>query len=80
MTSTISTATPVRRRLAVAAVSLTMVTGFAATTASSASAATKAKTKARPALVRKAVVVTPAPRIAIPSVALTPAPAWQTSG
>ena len=57
-----------------------MVTGFAAATASSASAATKAKPKARPALVRKAVVVTPAPRIAIPSLALTPAPAWQTSG
>lgn len=58
-----------------------MVTGFTVATASSAGASPhKAKAKARPALVRKAAVVTQAPRVAIPSAALTPAPAWQTSG
>lgn len=58
-----------------------MLTGFAVASASSAGAAAhKAKPKARPALVRKAAVVTPAARVAIPSAALTPAPAWQTSG
>ena len=80
MNSTSST-TSRRRRLAAAAASVAMVTGFAVTTASSATAAThKAKAKSRPALARKAAVVTPVARVAIPSAALTPAPAWQTSG
>lgn len=81
MTSTSTTASSPRRRLAAAAVSLTMITGFAVGVASSAGAATlKAKPKARPALLRKATVVTPSVRVAIPSAAITPAPAWQTSG
>ena len=79
--TTSSATTPARRRLAATALSLTMVAGFAVATASSASAAPrKAKIATRPALARKAVVATPAARIAIPSAVLTPAPAWQTSG
>jgi putative effector of murein hydrolase len=78
MNTTSSPARPTaRRRLAAAGLSFALVAGFAAAGTSSASAATrKAKPKARIAVAHKSVT-TP---VAVPSAALTPAPAWQYSG